>query len=179
MEAQLLNKTELSEYWPVSKNIKDEKINPYILRAQQADIKPFLGEQLYFDLIANISEAQYVTLLDGGSYELNSGAPIYFSGVKALLASFAYSRFVDATPMQVTRAGNKNKTSENSTEVDPNITEVKSTEAKAEGVRLQAELQRFLDHNQNTYPLYGKGNNLDTPVEVGIAYTKIPRSIQR
>ena len=96
-----------------------------------------------------------------------------------MLSAFAYSRFVKANPFHVSRAGNKNKTSEQSTEIEPNTSGIKSNEAKGEAIRLQAECNRFLERNKATYNLYNSGVTLNTPQRTSFRITKVPRSTQR
>lgn len=180
-EAIIITKDEIREYWPISKNINNDRLHPVIRRAQQADLKPFLGEAFYYAFVEDMEgdpSEENEKLFDGGSFEV-SGRTVYFSGVKALLAAYSYYRFLKENPIHVTRAGNKNKTDENSTEIDRGVTAIKSNEAKSEGIRLQVEIERFLNNNKADYPLWTKGTSLEEPPQTGFSFMKVPRSVQR
>ncbi len=180
-EAIIITKEEIREFWPISKNINDDRLNPSVRRAQQADLKPFLGEPFYYAFVEGMEgtpSEPYQKLFDGGSFEI-SGQTVYFSGVKALLAAYCYYRFLKQNPVHVTRAGNKNKNDENSSEIDRAEIAIKSNEAKSEGIRLQVEIERFLNENRSDYPLWQKGTSLEEPPQTGFSFMKVPRSVQR
>lgn len=178
MEALLIDKITLSEYWPLSKNMNNNRVDPHILRAQQKQLKPFLGEALYYDLVTNPETGNYPDLIDGTEYEYG-GNTIFFNGLKPLLAAWAYAGMIKENPLHINRAGNKNKDEENSVEIAAATIAIKSNEAKSEAVRLQDETQRFLDTMRANYPLWGKGHNINTPTKQGVSFTRVPRHIQR
>lgn len=177
-EALLVTREDVREFWAITKNMNVDRINPYILRAQQRDLKPFLGDALYFDMIEHLTDQKYVDLLNGVAYETN-GHTIYFGGVKPLLCAYAYATLINENPIHITRAGNKNKKDDNSTEIAGNTIGVKSNEADSEGLRLQEETRRFLNDKKSDYPLFEKGSYGNTPKRTTLSLTKVPRSVQK
>lgn len=178
METPIITPTDLRTFWGTSKNLKEDRVDPITLRAQQRYLKPLLGDALYFDFITNIETPPYVDFFNGTSYEYQ-GHTIFYSGVKSLLCAFTYSLFIAENPIHITRAGNKNKQSEESTEIDAATTNIKSNQAKSEAVRLQIEVEQYLEANRVDFPLWGKGLISGEKAQGGFTFAKVPRSIQR
>jgi hypothetical protein len=153
MEQILITKDELEKYHSISRNLNQTRIEMEIRSAQQSDVKLFLGDALYFDMVENYDSVKYQTLLNGGTYTYQTYS-IYFSGVKQLIAAYAYGRLVANNTMRVTNKGNKNKLDVNSTEVSNSYRNVKATEGTSEALRIQRELWQFLDDDPTTYPLF-------------------------
>lgn len=97
---------------PISQNFKDSTIEIYIPEAEQIDVKPILGEQMYIDL----SEAQTGTtltanqelILDGGVYTVENRKYV-FSGLKKAISYFVYSRLIRNADGQLVTFGFVNK----------------------------------------------------------------------
>ena len=87
----LINKTEIAKHREISKNVRDDKINPYIEDAQRLDLKPLLGERLYNALVKN--ESKHTLLLEGGEYEYE-GESYDHPGLNKVLSIYAYARYV-------------------------------------------------------------------------------------
>ena len=152
-EILLITETDLREFWSVGKNVPKERINPQILRAQQSDLKPFLGGSLYYDFVTNLSDSKYQELLNGKEYEYN-GETVFFGGVKPMLAAYSYSRLKRNSSDFLTRAGNKYKQTDESSDIQNKMIMTKAREADSEGIRLQAEVGLFLDSFRDIYPLW-------------------------
>ena len=102
----LINLSDIQEYKPVSSNISSiNRIEPYIMEAQDLDIKPFLGDDLYYALIEGKADAKYLLIIEGGSYENANGNTIYFEGLRPALCYFAYARLIENNPLHVTAFG--------------------------------------------------------------------------
>lgn len=97
---------------PITANFKDTVIETYIPEAEQIDIKPILGEQMYIDL----SEAQtgttltagQIIILDGGVYTVDSRKYV-FGGLKKAIAYFVYARLIRNIDNNLTSFGFVNK----------------------------------------------------------------------
>lgn len=160
MERQLITIAKLSDTYDVSKNMRENRVNGHILRAQRNDVKPILGDAMYFDMMENITDTEYVLLLEGGSYDY-AGNDIYFQGVLDLVAAFAYSRILSANATFVTSSGNKLKTDPNSEAQQKAVTDVKSQEAVSDALSISYGLQKFLENNITDYPLYNVSRKSD------------------
>jgi len=97
---------------PITPNFKDTVIETYIPEAEQLDVKPILGEQMYIDL----SEAQtgtsltadQILILDGGVYTVDERKYV-FSGLKRAISYFVYARLIRNIDNNLTSYGFINK----------------------------------------------------------------------
>ena len=172
MEQLLIQANDIREFWQLGKNIPDERVSPHILRAQQSDLKPFLGEELYYDFINNLTDQKYQDLLKGKEYINGNGNTVFFSGVKPMLAAYAYARIKKNADDFLTRAGNKYKETTESS-IPPHIRNInKAREAESDAIRLQQEVFDFLVFFGETYPLWSmdRGTN-----KTGFRISKISR----
>lgn len=152
-ETALITKSDILSFYPIGKNINSERVDPHILRAQQSELKSFLGDALYFDFVTNVTDAKYVDLLNGVNYE-NDGHTVFFGGVKPLLASWSYARIEKKNSVFVTRGGNVKKETEESIQMTNNEIDAEKSSSESEAIRLQKEVWVFLDTNRTTYPLF-------------------------
>lgn len=83
-----------------SQNIKDDQINPYIYGAQEYDIAPRLGDDLYQDIL---------DLIQQGNQQGQNNRPELLAyineKVKRALVLSAYFRFISAHGINVTQFG--------------------------------------------------------------------------
>lgn len=86
-----IDKVEIAKHREISKNVRDDKINPYIEDAQRLDLKPLLGERLYNAI--NKTPANHTLLMDGGEYTYE-GETYDHPGLKKVLSIYAYARYV-------------------------------------------------------------------------------------
>lgn len=89
----LVTKQECSKYLHISFYRKEEDFTKYIQEAQFFDLKPLCTEPFFEDLTEETPERDYNTLLNGGNYEYK-GKKYHFQGLKAVIAYFAYARYI-------------------------------------------------------------------------------------
>ena len=65
----LITRDDIDTFYSMGKNLDEGRINPHIRRAQQNDLKPILGEYLYWDIVNFPDTAANKRLLDGGAYD--------------------------------------------------------------------------------------------------------------
>ena len=171
-ERILITRNDIEEFFPIGKNVPNERLLQHILRAQQSDLKPWLGSELYFLFVENFSEAIYQTLYNGGEYDYQ-GNTIYFGGIRQLLVAWAYARLYEANTDFVTRGGNKRKDTEESTPQEQVVTNTRNTEAQSEALRLQAEMSQFLDQNRSTYPKWQHREGAAAEARTSFRITKV------
>jgi hypothetical protein len=156
-ESIIITKDNIRETWAnFDKNFKSEQVDPFILKAQQNDLKPFLGDALYFDFLENITDQKYVDLLNGTTYVYN-GYTIYFNGIKPMLSAYSYARTLKNIDINVSRGSVVSKSSEQSEKHENDLIYRRKTEAESEALRLQKELEQFLDSKKTDYPLWRLG----------------------
>ena len=145
---------------PISDNIDSAKrIMPYVIEAQDLDVRPFLGEPLFYAFIEGVLASPqveiYADLLNGKEYVKDENT-IYFDGLKTVIAYFAYARFLKNQSTQVTRFGVTKKITDYSEPVtDEKIADL-SGEARSNAMGYLAQVETFLDENDATYTLWGE-----------------------
>lgn len=161
LDKYLITKDDILVYRPTAV-LDDARIKPFILEAQRLDLKPVLNDALYYDLVLKFDSSgdpmyvAYGELISGKAYTYN-GNPIYFDGIKPMLAYYALARFVVDNPINITRMGIVVKTVQQSEPVDPAQIRMLVNELRSSAVSYQNQVIQFLQNNISTYPLYNSG----------------------
>ncbi len=164
----LINKSDFADYRAVSANRDDKRIDPFIQEAQEFELRGFLGDPLYYDMLAKIDhyntekesnpdyvatadEQKYLDLLNGVSYEWE-GNTIQFKGVKPVLVYYAYSRFLSNNNIVSTRFGAVQKKNDYSDPIDSREMARVITKAESDGKKYGVDVERFLNTKSADYP---------------------------
>lgn len=95
-------------------NIEATRLKVFIKKAQDLDLKPFLGNVFFYDLLKNLDEDgqpdestpdKYVDLIDGAEYTDRHGNTLYFDGIKPALVYWTFARFIEADSVRYTATG--------------------------------------------------------------------------
>lgn len=138
----------------------EEKALAYIVEAEQNNIKPAIGDDLFIQL----KEGGQTFLLEGGIYERN-GKRYYLNGIKRALAYFVISRLYESSTTELTRQGVVNRRSEYSDNADNSEIISVSRETYAIANRYMEEVEKYLGTDvKNTsqrvrFDLIGGGSN--------------------
>lgn len=138
------------------------RINPFILEAQSHDLRPILGEALYYDFMKNYDGAaptydHYRDLLNGKEYTYN-GYTVVHDGLQEFLSYATLARFFLMNPISITRFGNMKKLKDEKSEpLTPEETKMVVTDLKSNAIRAGALIKKYLLYNISTYPLYNQG----------------------
>lgn len=159
----LIDQTTFQRYEDISINIKPERLKVFIKKAQDLDLKPFLGHALYYDFIKNINEygtidadapQHYKDLLNGSEYLDRSGHIVLYEGLAPTLAYFTFARFIENDAIHYTASGPVIKHHDNG---DPISTQeiVKLVQQQRSVANAHAnEVERFLWDNRADFPLW-------------------------
>lgn len=136
---------EMKEYTPLSKNMSDDVIKPFIKMAETFHLRPILGSNLDDELLSMISG----DTLSGASYTL----------VKEYIipASIWYS-YYESTVSIWLRPSTKGLTkgfSDNSTAASGKDVETFKQDCWDKAVMYTNRLVNYLNDNSKTFPLYG------------------------
>lgn len=85
----------------------EAKTLAYIYEAEQNDIKPKIGD----DLFLKLKDGESPMLLDGGEYT-RDGKRYYLNGIRKALAYYVYSRLLESSSAELTRQGVVNRRSD-------------------------------------------------------------------
>ena len=94
--ALLINAADIRAVRDLSLQIKDQKINPIISDAQISDLRPLLGDALYYDVLKKFDAGGthiYNDLIDGAEYVVNDITYVQY-GLKRLVCELAYVRYM-------------------------------------------------------------------------------------
>lgn len=117
----------------------EAKVLAYIYEAEQNNIKPKIGD----DLFLRLKDGENPLLLEGGTYEKN-GKRYQLNGIKKALAYYAYSRLLESGSVDLTRQGVVNRRSDAANAVDEdNIIKI-SRETYAIADRYMQEVMDYL-----------------------------------
>lgn len=141
---------------------------PFCLEAQDLDLRPILGDGLYYDLMNEFYDtgddmyANYQLLINGEAYTLN-GQTVYFDGIKPMLGYFTLARLVQNHPINITRFGIVNKVIPQSQNVDPQVIRQVVNELKSNAMTYVNQVNTYLLQKNSTFTLYiGSNSNMNT-----------------
>ena len=130
-----------------------KKVNPAIRDAQEFDLRPFLGDELYQDLQNNSGD--YDSLMIETEY--THGGRTYVSpGIIATLSLFAYARIKSDANEHDTAFGTVNKLNPYSTGVSEATISRQVREIREQANIYLERVQAYLDRNENLFPLWKK-----------------------
>jgi hypothetical protein len=156
----LITLSDIRNYWPISLNIDDNRVDTHIHRAEQRALQPLISPTLFYALknATIVPNDRFDRLLNGEPYiDINNGYPMMYPGLKELLCAYAYAYIVDGNPVHITRGGNTKKNTEQSENVPEKATNLKSQDAYSEAIRLEGEFYRWILVRGADYPEYGFG----------------------
>lgn len=153
----LINIEHIKKYRSVS--LGEKRCDPFILEAQENDIRPILNDALYFDFTEKVFSTSdpmyndYQILLNGGTYTVNNYT-LSFPGIEPMLCYFALSRIVLNNQINITQYGVVQKNVDESTPIDTNSLKLLVTELRSVAIGYQGRVVDFLENKKSTYPLY-------------------------
>lgn len=91
---------------PMTGKVDEDKLNAYITEVEQMNIKPVLGDKLFYELLEKgEGKDDYETLLNGGTYTDNNNNLCSLAGLKKTIAYFVYAQNLMSGDFQATRYG--------------------------------------------------------------------------
>jgi len=120
---KLISLTDIQELKGISSNVNIVKqLNPFIIEAQEMELRPFLGDEFYLALLADAPTfANYGDLFNGVDYTYN-GHQYRNDGIKPMLIYYAYARYLNNAQSIITPNGIVSKENNNSTPVSEKTT---------------------------------------------------------
>jgi hypothetical protein len=154
----LITPETLKRFEDIAANVKPDRIKIFIQKAQELDLKPFLGYALYYDLIKNLdtdgvlkddAPQHYKDLLNGSEYLDEHGYVVLYQGLQPVLSYFAFARFIEADAVHYTATGPVTKRYDNADAL-PAKDIVKLVQQQRSTANAYCnEAERFLlDHNE-------------------------------
>ena len=152
---RLISVTDFTNNKYLSQNLDDRDIDPIIDEAQEFDLKPVLGRELYLDLITNYTETKYQELINGKTYTPTGfTSSIQFQGLKEVLKYYVYARMIVLDGVKSTNSGFVMKTLENSERVSSTQRTQMIAQARSGAKAHEDEMIIFLNNYHTTYTLW-------------------------
>mgnify|MGYP003623224375 len=138
----LVTTQDIRKHRPIADNLDDQRrLVMYIKEAEELDIIPVIGAELYKDCVDNPQNNRL--LLDGGYYDNDKR---YFAGLKAAVCLLAYARFLPNNNINVTPFGIKEKLSIDSGEVSDKAMFRQINEARNTGMAYLQHVVEYLKY---------------------------------
>lgn len=152
----IISKADIAEFKQISKALSVDKSDEYIREAQEIDLRAILSPKFYADLVANYTDTKYQTLINGGSYTVDS--IVYdFSGLKAVMAYYAYARLVLTVDVVNTPFGLNRKLSQDSEPISHVQKRDIRDESRQSAQTYWQQCRAFIEAYPDDYPYYFEG----------------------
>lgn len=153
----LISISDFAEIRNISTNVNDAtRLKQFIKEAQELDIKPVFGEEMYYDLMKNSSQTKYSELLAGKDYTYNN-YNYSFIGLKTIIVYYAWARFIENDNIKSTPTGFVTKTNEFSDPIPYKSIAQQADQARSAAYAYIQDMNMFLSRNNTTYTLFGVG----------------------
>jgi hypothetical protein len=159
----LINNITFQNYEDLSVNIKPERIQVFVKKAQELDLKPFLGYALYYDFIQYFNTDGtlmdntpqcYKDLLNGTEYLDKRGYVVLYEGLMPCLVYFTFARFVEADAIHYTASGPVIKHHDNADPLTPEqVTKLVEQHRSVANAHAN-EVEKFLRDHRDLFPLW-------------------------
>ena len=147
----ILTPEQIKQYKDIGYKVDDKKIIPIIEQAQIVELKEVLGDRFYFDVLANINNAEYSELFNGSSFTYYD-VTYYQDGLNALLADYFMSKYILQVNTNLTPFGATQKASNDSEPTDRNtLKDVSTQQLQLAGARWEI-IKMYLDVHLTKFP---------------------------
>lgn len=162
-EDVILTQTDVRQERRIANNFDGTKFDSFALQVQRNYLPRLLGDAMYWDMLANINDANYEALLDGASYENREGHTVGYRGLRVYLAFLWLQLYAREGGLSYSEIGASRYQDENST---PATTAVDADTIRNQGKEADMFARQtvaFLEASSDDYPLYvsasaGKGD---------------------
>ena len=178
VEKLIITKDDVSAWVDVSGNLEEKRLDRAIADAQILDLRPFIGDPLYLDLINKVFNQaaseydDYQALLYGTTYTYQ-GNTIKFYGIAPALVHWAYARYLSTGNLKATRAGLKTKFTEQSQDPESKdiLRLIRSSKSQA-GLYSQ-DIRQYLDEKNSIYPLWNEAGDRRTQNRKALSFHRV------
>lgn len=146
----LVNISIVQQVLPVAKGFNGNKFKQYIREAQDLDLKSFMCDAFYYDLVINHETDIYQTLLKGGEY-IYEDETYHFQGIETVLSYFSFARYAMDSPVVSTSHGRVIKETNYSSPADLSQRKDDYHRYRSDAECYWKDVKIFLDRNTETY----------------------------
>jgi hypothetical protein len=159
----LINQTTFQQYEDITVNIKPERLKVFVKKAQELDLKPFLGHALYYDFLNHFNEdgtlqddapQPYKDLLNGTEYLDDYGHIVLYEGLAPTMVYFTFARFIENDAVHYTATGPVIKRHENGDALtSPEVVKLVQQQRSIANAYAN-DIEKFLWDNKADFPLW-------------------------
>lgn len=141
----------------ISIHVDDQLINNSIIEAQEIDLSPIIGEQVYISILENKGSYTdvYKNLMDGCIYTYEDNK-YELRGIKVALCYLAYARIIKSVDNSVSRSGFLQKDNDHSVHSAIKERLAAANEAAGTGVYYANKCLDYILRNISSFPVYSK-----------------------
>ena len=172
----IIDQTTFQRFEDINLNIKSERLNVFIKKAQELDLKPFLGYSLYYDFIQHFNEdgtlkddtpQPYKDLMNGAEYLDKRGYIVLYQGLAPVMVYFAFARFIEDDAVHYTTTGPVIKKRDNGETLDaPEISKLVQQQRSIANAYAN-DTERFLRDHKSDFPLWAYNAKNKTARQAG------------
>lgn len=158
LETKLITILDIKDFKPLSGNTDtSKKVDPFILEAQEFELRPILGDEFYLDLLddfnASPSLTKYNDLFNGSRY--TCGTIQYENpGLKSVLVYYSYARYLNNSNTNSTPFGMVEKLNSDSKSLSEKALSRLVSQAVSGAKAYEFRVVDFLRRNSEDFPLY-------------------------
>jgi hypothetical protein len=159
----LINQTTFQPFEDIAVNIKPERLKVFIKKAQELDLKPFLGHALYYDLLSHFNEdgtlkedapQPYKDLVNGTEYLDDYGHIVLYEGLAPTMVYFTFARFIENDAVHYTATGPVIKRHDNGDALtSPEVVKLVQQQRSIANAYAN-DIEKFLWDNKANFPLW-------------------------
>lgn len=154
----------------ISLNVNESKqLTPYILEAQNFDLRELLGDAFYLDLVSDFTASpslvDYSTLFNGGTYTYGDNT-YHLDGIKLFLIYCTYARYLANSNVISTATGLVHKTNQYSEKVEEKTISRLVSQARSGATFVENNLKDYLRRFSSNYPLYKQEKEKSTGLKI-------------
>ncbi|GAA3994643.1 hypothetical protein [Mucilaginibacter dorajii] len=159
----LINQTTFQPFEDIAVNIKPERLRVFIKKAQELDLKPFLGHALYYDLLSHFNEdgtlkedapQPYKDLVNGTEYLDDYGHIVLYEGIAPTMVYFTFARFIENDAVHYTATGPVIKRHDNGDALtSPEVVKLVQQQRSIANAYAN-DIEKFLWDNKADFPLW-------------------------
>jgi hypothetical protein len=173
----MININDIKLYKSISININTIKeLDPFILEAQDFDLRAFMGESFYLDFIddffASPSLVKYSDLWNGQEYE-HGGYRYKHEGLKAILIHHSYARFLSHANITSTPYGIVSKTNQYSEKADEKTMSRLIQQARSSASVFEERVEKYLNWYSSDFPLWRKLKGQEQKYRSGVKFRQV------
>jgi hypothetical protein len=150
----LISKQDLVNDKLIPSTADEGRVDLSIRDAQEFDLRPVLGDALYYDLVKNTTSTNNQKLLLGEEYVNASGETILFPGLKMAHKYYATARFIITHKRHVTSHGIVEKTTPYSINSGNKDISTDSDSKRSGAQAYWDDVVKYLNTKKANYPLW-------------------------